>query len=75
MCREKCNKRKQKSKSKASQQEVISAVEIEMAGEKQFIDSQCVGIKKTDIIEENITKVIKRLPIQAQNILITILFK
>lgn len=46
-----------------------------MAGEKQFIDSQCVGIKKTDIIEENITKVIKRLPIQAQNILITILFK
>lgn len=46
-----------------------------MAGEKQFTDSQCVGIKKTDIIEENITKVIKRLPIQAQNILITILFK
>lgn len=46
-----------------------------MAGEMQFIDSQCVGINKTEIVEQNTMQVIRWLPIQAQNILITILFR
>lgn len=67
--------KKAESKSKTRQQEVISTVEIQMAGEMQFIDSQCVGINKTEIVEQNTMQVIRWLPIQAQNILITILFR